>query len=195
MLLFDSTARDWIASRGEISHRTAKNDTLMENTEMRQFHWNQCFSILVLAAAGSLAAQTLEISGAVKYPVTLSVEDLRKLPRASAELTQDGATVRYEGVWLHEVLKRAGAAGGTELRGQTIASYVIAYGDDGYQVVFSLPEFDPAFTDNQILVADSAGGKPLDARQGPLRLVAPKEKRAARSVRMLKKLEVVQLWR
>lgn len=162
---------------------------------MLKFHWNQWLRLLALTAGTALAAQTLEIGGAVKYPVSLTVEDLRKLPRASTELTTDGATVRYEGVWLHEVLKRAGAAGGTELRGQTIASYVIAVGEDGYQVLFSLPEFDPAFTDNQILVADLADGKPMGPKQGPLRLVAAKEKRQARSVRMLKKLEVVQLWR
>jgi DMSO/TMAO reductase YedYZ molybdopterin-dependent catalytic subunit len=162
---------------------------------MLQFSWNQWFRIVLFTLAGVLSAQTLEISGAVKYPTTLSAADLERMPRASAELTTDGVTTKYEGVWLHEVLRRAGAAGGTELRGQSIASYVIAHGDDGYQVVFSLAEFDPAFTENQILVADLSEGKPLGPKVGPLRLVAPKEKRAARSVRMLTKLEVVQLWR
>lgn len=162
---------------------------------MPQYSWNQWLRLFILNFAAVLAAQTLEVGGAVKYPVTVSVDDLRKLPRAATELTSDGVTVRYEGVWLHEVLKRAGAAGGTELRGQTIASYVVAVGEDGYQVLFSLPEFDPAFTDNQILVADLADGKPLGPKVGPFRLVAAKEKRQARSVRMLKKLEVVQLWR
>jgi DMSO/TMAO reductase YedYZ molybdopterin-dependent catalytic subunit len=151
--------------------------------------------MLVWVSACGMAAQTLEIGGAVKYPATLTAAELAKLPRATTELTNEGVNVRYEGVWLHEVLKRAGAAGGTELRGQTIASYVIATGEDGYQVIFSLAEFDPAFTDNQILVADTADGKPLGPKVGPLRLVAAKEKRQARSVRMLKKLEVVQLWR
>lgn len=101
--------------------------------------------------------------------------------------------MKHEGVWLHEVLKRAGVPSGTELRGKALAGYVLAEAQDGYQVVFSLAELDPVFTDNQVLLADTAGGKPLGGAQGPFRLVAPKDKRGARSVRMLARLEVVQL--
>jgi hypothetical protein len=64
---------------------------------------------------------------------------------------------------------------------------------DGYQVVFSLAELDPAFTCSEIIVADTIDGKPLFAGQGPLRMVAPKDTRAARSIRMLEHLEVVRL--
>ena len=72
---------------------------------------------------------------------------------------------------------------GTELRGNAIASYVVASATDGYQVVFSLAELDPGFTSNDIIVADTIDGKPLFAYQGPLRIVAPKDARAARSIR------------
>jgi hypothetical protein len=68
---------------------------------------------------------------------------------------------------------------GGELRGAALASYVFAEAQDGYQVVFSLGELDPAFID-----------KPLFGAQGGFRLVVPKDKAAARSVRMLTKLEV-----
>jgi spermidine/putrescine-binding protein len=54
-------------------------------------------------------------------------------------------------------------------------------------------ELDPAFIDNQILLADTANGKALFGAQGRFRLVVPKDKPGARSVRMLTKLEVVQL--
>ena len=60
-------------------------------------------------------------------------------------------------------------------------------------MVFSLAELDPAFIDNQILLADTAGGKPLSGAQGRFRLVVPKDKPGARSIRMLTKLLVVQL--
>ena len=56
-----------------------------------------------------------------------------------------------------------------------------------------LGELDPAFIDNEILLADTANGKPLSATQGRFRLVVPKDTPAARSVRMLAKLEVFQL--
>jgi len=60
---------------------------------------------------------------------------------------------------------------------------------------YSLPlaELDPGFTSNDILVADTLDGKALFASQGPLRVIAPKDSRAARSVRMLQRLEVVRL--
>ncbi|MDG3006126.1 hypothetical protein [Paludisphaera mucosa] len=48
---------------------------------------------------------------------------------------------------------------------------------DGYRALFALPELDPSFTDRVILLADRRAGKPLDDRQGPLRIVAPGEKR------------------
>src|ERR1700694_3442449 len=104
-----------------------------------------------------------------------------------------GVETLYEGVWLHEVLKRAGVPQGSELRGKALSSYVIAEEQDGDQVVFSLGELDPAFIDNEILRADTANGKPLFGAQGRFRLVVLKDKPGARSVRMLTKLEVVQL--
>jgi len=153
--------------------------------------------ILGLLAAGFLPAQdappTLRVTGAVKQPLTLSAVDLAKMPRASVRTTSNGMETVYEGVWLHEVLKRAGVPQGGELRGKALAGYVLATAQDGYQVVFSLGELDPSFIDNQFLLADTANGKPLFGAQGSFRLVAPKDKPGARSVRMLTTLEVVQL--
>jgi DMSO/TMAO reductase YedYZ molybdopterin-dependent catalytic subunit len=150
-----------------------------------------------LLAAGFLTAQegqpTVQVMGAVKQPLTLSAEDLAKMPRASVRTTNNGIETVYEGVWLHEVLKKAGAPQGGELRGKALASYVLAEAQDGYQVVFSLGELDPSFIDNEILLADTANGKPLFGAQGRFRLVVPKDKPGARSVRMLTRLEVVQL--
>lgn len=149
--------------------------------------------ILGIFLLGVSQAQELRIEGAVKSPLVLQAADLAKLPRASVETNHDGITVRYEGVWLHELLKKAGAPGGSELRGKALASYLLVSATDGYQAVYSLAEVDPMFTDNQVLVADSADGKPLTGAHGPFRLVAPKDKRGARSVRMLAKIEVVRL--
>lgn len=73
----------------------------------------------------------------------------------------------------------------------TLAAYVIATASDGYEVVFSIGELDPALTSNQIIVADTLEGKPLLGSQGPFRIAAPKDNRGARSVRMLASLKVV----
>jgi DMSO/TMAO reductase YedYZ molybdopterin-dependent catalytic subunit len=150
-----------------------------------------------LLSAGMLAAQepatNVQVTGAVKQPLMLSADDLARMPRAAVTTTSNGMQTKYEGVWLHEVLKRAGAPQGETLRGKALAGFVLAEAQDGYQVVFSLGELDPAFIDNEILLADTANGKPLFGAQGRFRLVVPKDKPGARSVRMLTKLEVVQL--
>ena len=70
---------------------------------------------------------------------------------------------------------------------------MMAEAQDGYQVIFSIGELDPGMTDTQILLADKANDKPLFGENGAFRLVIPKDKRGARSVRMLTKLEIIQL--
>jgi DMSO/TMAO reductase YedYZ molybdopterin-dependent catalytic subunit len=157
----------------------------------------------VLVVAGVAAqAQTppaaatpvaLTIAGDIAKPVTISPADLKSYPRTTVTLQEEGRSVAYEGVLLGEVLTRAGAPLGAELRGNNVASYVLAKARDGYQVVFSLAEVDPAFTGSQIIIADTVDGKPLFEYQGPLRIVAPGDKRGARSVRMLERIEIVRL--
>jgi Oxidoreductase molybdopterin binding domain len=150
-----------------------------------------------LLAATFLAAQepqpSVKIIGAVKQPLALTPDDLGKMPRASVRTKSNGMETVYEGVWLHEVLKKAGVPQGTELRGKALAGYVLAEAQDGYQVLFSLAEVDPSFIDIEILLADTADGKPLFGAEGRFRLVPSKDKQGARSVRMLTKLEVVKL--
>jgi DMSO/TMAO reductase YedYZ molybdopterin-dependent catalytic subunit len=159
-------------------------------------HKRHCLVVGLLAAGFLFAqdgSQTIQVTGDVKQLLTLSADDLAKMPRATVRTTSNGMETVYEGVWLHEVLKRAGVPQGSELRGKALASYVLASAQDGYQVVFSLGELDPAFIDNEILLADTANGKPLFGAQGRFRLVVPKDKPGARSVRMLTKIEVVQV--
>jgi DMSO/TMAO reductase YedYZ molybdopterin-dependent catalytic subunit len=149
--------------------------------------------LTIAGLAAQDAAPVLQVTGAVKQPLQLTTDDLAKMPRASVKTIGNGVLTVYDGVWLHEVLKRAGAPQGETLRGKALAGYLLAEASDGYQVVFSLGEVDPSFIDNEILIADTANGKPLSGAQGRLRLVVPKDKHASRSVRMLTKLEVVPL--
>jgi DMSO/TMAO reductase YedYZ molybdopterin-dependent catalytic subunit len=149
--------------------------------------------VAVSFAWGQNAAPSIQVTGAVKQPLTLVAEDLAKMTRASVRTTNNGMETVYEGVWLHEVLKRAGVPLGSELRGKALATCVLAEAEDGYQVAFSLAELDPAFTNSQFLLADTAGGKPLLGAQGRFKLVAGTDKVGMRSVRMLTRIEVVQL--
>jgi hypothetical protein len=62
---------------------------------------------------------------------------------------------------------------------------------DGYRVAFALAEVDPAFSERDIILADKRDGKPLDAKEGPLRIVAPGDKRPARWVRQVTALRLI----
>jgi hypothetical protein len=149
---------------------------------------------LVLAQTSQPGPATLTVSGDITAPLTLKAEDLAAMPREKATVPeQDGTRVEYEGVPLREVLKKAGAPLGKQLRGKALASYVLAKAHDGYEVVFTLGEIDEAFGNTPILVADKRDGKALFGYQGLFRLVCPNDKAGARSVRMLETLEIVRL--
>lgn len=74
-----------------------------------------------------------------------------------------------------------------------MASYILAEASDGYRVVFALAELDSDFQDSNVIVADMQDGAALGPNQGPLKLVAPHDKRPARWIRMLNSLTVVTL--
>lgn len=153
--------------------------------------WSNTAAAQAPAAAPPVA---LSVAGDVATPMSFSGSELKAMPRVKAEVkAEDGTPHTYEGVLVVELLKRAGVPVGAELRGNAIASYVVASATDGYQAVFSLGELDPALTTNEIMVADTIDGKPIPAAQGPWRIVVPKDSRASRSVRMLQRLEVVRL--
>src|SRR5215475_7492789 len=151
-----------------------------------------CFLLSVTSYAQQSAA-SITVTGTTAQPLTLSAADLAQMPRATVTTTNGGIETRYEGVWLYEILKRAGVPEGEALRGKALTTYVLAEAQDGYQVVFSLGEIDTALGDTPILLADKANGKPLSGENGAFRIVSPRDKRGARSVRMLTRIEVVQV--
>jgi DMSO/TMAO reductase YedYZ molybdopterin-dependent catalytic subunit len=141
----------------------------------------------------SAGGEVLRVTGSVATSLTLTAADLAGMPRAAVSTTRNGLETHYEGVWMHEILRRAGVPLGEELRGPALATYVLARAEDGYRVVYSLGELDPAFHDNRVLLADTANGRALSGEEGSFRIVAPLDARGARSVRMLTELEVVRL--
>jgi hypothetical protein len=119
----------------------------------------------------------------------LSRTDLAALPQVKVSVT-DHATkgqVTYEGVSLSSVLEREGVSLGESLKGKRLASCLLVEAADDYRVVIA------ACTDQQILLAFLRGGKPLDDKEGPYRIVIPTEKRMARWVRQIEKLKIVNV--
>jgi hypothetical protein len=88
------------------------------------------------------------------------------------------------------VLQEAGVTLGKELRGPRLANCLLVEAADGYRVAFSLAEIDPEISEGVVLLADHKDGKQLDAKEGPYRLVVPRDKRHSRWVRQVIRLSV-----
>jgi hypothetical protein len=150
---------------------------------------------LFFALAFTCLAQlpTFEVRVEGRAPLTLSAEDISKMPSHTIGVNEHGKDISYTGVLVYDVLVKTGVPMGAQLRGKVLSSYMLATAKDGYAVLYALPEFDPAFTNAQPLIATAADSKPLDANQGPFRIVMPQDKKPARSLRMLQMIEIVQL--
>jgi hypothetical protein len=128
----------------------------------------------------------------LKPPLGLTLTDLAAMPRAKVQVrTHDNQDHTFEGVPLFEVLKRAGVPSGEALRGTVLTHYLMMTAHDGYRVLFSLPEIDPAFSNTHALLADHVDGAPLSLQQGPFRVIIPGENREARWIRMVEKIELL----
>jgi len=75
--------------------------------------------------------------------------------------------VTFEGVLPRDVLQPLVWPFGQHLRCEALTMYLLVEAQDGYQVVFTLPELDALFTDKIVLVADRRVGKPLSEKEGP----------------------------
>jgi hypothetical protein len=89
------------------------------------------------------------------------------------------------------VLDSAGVTLGKALRGENLVKYVLVTAADNYQVVYALPEIDPEFTSNTVLLATHVDGSLLPKGEGPFRLVNPADKRPARWIREIVSIRIL----
>jgi len=142
--------------------------------------------------AGAAAAQTLTVSRGARSE-TLSAAQVQALPHVRAQVTQHDQSHDFSGPTLASVLARVGVDVSKPLQGPNLAAAIRVTAADGYQVVLALSEIDPATRKAVVLLADSDGGKPLDAANGPYRLVVSDDIRPARSARQVQRIEVLDL--
>jgi hypothetical protein len=69
---------------------------------------------------GQEVSATFEVSGAGKQPHPTN------MPRGTVTATNNGMETVYDGVRLHEILKKAAVPQGSELRGKALTDYVPA---------------------------------------------------------------------
>jgi DMSO/TMAO reductase YedYZ molybdopterin-dependent catalytic subunit len=149
------------------------------------------FSVLSTQAQVADTA-SFRVSGEVSNPGKFSIHDINALPRTTVKAKdKEGKEHTYEGTLLSAVLERAGVSFGKELRGKNLVKYILIKARDGYEVVFSLPEVDPEFTDQSILIATRVDGKTLPPGEGLFRLVVPNDKKHARWVRNVSAVRIL----
>ncbi len=143
-------------------------------------------------AAEQPATAILTILGAPGQRGVFTPKSLREYPHQTVTIfdhhTNKNET--YSGVPLIDLLAKLGVPHGKDLMGKALGQYIVATGSDGYKSVVALGEADPEFHPGMVLIADTMDGKPLD-KAGPFRLVVTEDKRPARSVRNLVRIEVM----
>jgi len=149
------------------------------------------FTLTLHAALAS--CQQLIVQNESGKQTVLARAEIEALPHVKVTAGVSGSSTTFEGVPLKALLERGGVGFGETMKGKRMASCLLVEAADGYRVVIALPEIDPAFTDKQIVVAFLKDGKPLDAKEGPYRIVIPDEKRMARWVRQVATLKIVDV--
>lgn len=133
----------------------------------------------------------LRVHGEVETPLSLSAVELQGMGRETVNVVDhERQEAEFSGARLAEILLRAGDPMGDGLRGEALATYVVVGARDGERVVFSVAELGAAFGDRGALLAHQRDGKPLEAPEGPLRIVVPGESRHGRWIRMVETIEV-----
>ena len=114
--------------------------------------------------------------------LTLSLSDLHAMPQTSVTVhnAHSNRDEQYTGVKVTDLLVKAGARLGKE----TLHSYLVASGSDGYWVLYSGEEITDLVHTGEVIVAIAEGGQPL-AEDGQFKLVSTEDKKPERWVRNL----------
>ena len=158
---------------------------------MRNHRLHPAALLAVMLLPVLASAQQLTIQDESGKQTILGRADIEALPRVKVTTGASNSSATLEGVSLNSVLEKAGVGFGETMKGKRMASYLLVEAADGYRVVFALPEIDPAFGDKRVILAFLKDGKPLDAKEGPYRIVVPDEKRMARWVRQVTTLKII----
>ena len=150
----------------------------------------------IAATAASTVSEQVTVSGPVKTPLTLHVDDLKAFPPADVQtvtvkrrVDKDEVDSVVRGVKLTAVLDRAGFVGSDP--NEWKHTVVLVTATDGYQVVFSWSELFNSDLGAGAMLVFERDGQPLADREGRIALVSAKDTRGGpRSVRSVDRLEV-----
>jgi hypothetical protein len=148
------------------------------------------FAAALFAAPMAASAQDVAVVGLDGRTVTLTPKDYADLPRASATLGAGADAKTYEGATLTSILRLVDAPAGARLHGKPVKDYVLVTGADGFVGLLSLAETDAELHKGVAILANTAAGGPLAAKEGAYRLVVDGDLKPFRSVRSVVRIEL-----
>lgn len=153
------------------------------------------FALLLWAPKGHAApvnpGTVLEVGGDVTKPRAWTLAQLQKAaPIQTIRTTLKGKPYVVRGVKLWSLIEAASPKLAPKVKHSEARFVVLARGKDGYKVSFALPDLMPDTGNESAFLVWEANGKPLPAKDGPLRLVLPDDKKPMRWVYSLAALEI-----
>jgi VCBS repeat-containing protein len=148
--------------------------------------------LALLTAVPALRAEepAVALVGIGSAAIQLTPQALSAMPAAERDVTfetsKGPATRHYKGVLLWNVLQANKALDGLKPAEQLKKTFLVS-ARDGYQIAFSIGEIHPDFGNLPLILVTAVDGNPLD---GGWRLVAPGDKRGARAVYEVVKIEL-----
>lgn len=160
--------------------------------------------MIVLAAPGAafVSAQAtpttndaIVITGKVKTSGPLTIADLKALPNEKLDVTFTAAGKpqphTFVGTPLLGVLDHVGLDIPEGKKNPLLGLSFVVTAKDGYQVVISGGELDPAFGNTKMYLAWEQDGAALMGKDGPIRLVVPSDTKGGRYVSGIVSIEVL----
>jgi DMSO/TMAO reductase YedYZ molybdopterin-dependent catalytic subunit len=139
------------------------------------------------------ASGTVAVTGDVRTPKTLTVDEIRALPPRTQPVTFESSlgpqSHTYVGTALSDVVTPAIPDVDESAKRPLLSVAILAIGSDGYSAAVGWAETAPDLTATPVLVAYTQDGQPLDQP----RLVVPGDLEGARYVSNLIELRLVNL--
>lgn len=148
---------------------------------------------LLAGVARPVLAQELVVHLVGGREANLATSDLAALADTTFTALDHGRPTTFRGIPLRAILARAGAGSIDSLRGPALRRVLVLRGADGYGAVIALADLDASLGGRSACVVTHENGVPLAPTRGPYRAVLLGDARAARWVRQLVRLELVEL--
>jgi len=163
---------------------------------MAVFAWSPAAAFQATPSADTESG-SITLSGAILAPATLTVADLQQYPVEELEVTYtsggESEDHTFTGTSLLGVIEDIGLDVPEDAKNPWLATYVVVTANDGYQVVVSGGELDPAFGNQPVYLAWEQDGEALTGDDGPVRLVVPGDTKGGRYVHGIVSIEVFRV--